>query len=140
MKIELNVTSAMVPPAVSITDLMVSSTCRVCAATLPTCTTLLSLSNANVPETYTIPSAMVPGENGAMGAVVPGGTTTVLGMGTPHVLEVGAAWPIAPQKSATVETQPKNFSILYSAACWTKSGPAWCVASSSTTAKYSRWN
>jgi len=45
------VTSSMVPPAVSITDLMVSSTMRVWPSASPTQATLLSLSKASVPET-----------------------------------------------------------------------------------------
>src|SRR3954451_17181255 len=83
---------------------------------------------------------MVPGENGAIGVPAPGDRTIVFGMDGAYGLEDGAAWPMAPQKSAAVETQPKNFSMLYSDAWRTKSGPAWCVASARTTAKYSRWN
>jgi hypothetical protein len=45
------VTSSIVPPAVSITDLMVSSTWRVWASASSGKATLLSLSKARVPET-----------------------------------------------------------------------------------------
>src|SRR3954454_16283953 len=34
-------------------------------------------------------------------------------------------WPNDPQKSATLDTQPKNFSTLYRLASRTKSGPRW---------------
>src|SRR5262249_10845233 len=42
------------------------------------------------------------------------------------------------RNSSTEDTQPKNCSTLNSVAFWMKSGPAWCVASCSTTPKYSR--
>src|SRR5471030_1194 len=80
MKIEFMVTSSIVPPAVSITLLMISSTWRVCAAASPRCTTLLSLSNGSVPETYTTPSARVPGTKGASGTPVPAGIIALLGI------------------------------------------------------------
>ena len=62
-----------------------------------------------------MPSAMVPGEKGAIGVPVPGGRTmaswaSAVSLHRWH--RIGAAWPMAPQKSATVETQPKNFSML----------------------------
>ena len=44
----------------------------------------------------------------------------------------------AVRNSSTDDTQPKNFSMLYSDASWMKAGPAWCVASCRTTLKYSR--
>ena len=52
-----------------------------------------------------------------MGVLVPGGRTMLFGITEPYLLEDGlledgAVWPMAPQKSATVETQPKNFSML----------------------------
>ena len=51
------------------------------------------------------------GEKGAIGVTVPGGVMTVFGIQASCSV-VGAIWPTTPLKSATLETQPKNFSML----------------------------
>src|SRR5687768_2601926 len=70
----------MVAPAAASTPLMISSTCRVCAAASPAPTTLPSWSRARTPETYTLSPARMPGEYGASGGGDPSGMIGLFGI------------------------------------------------------------